>query len=112
MLSSSSLNCGAELLVWGVRERGVSNCPLLTHELWLHEMHGCCESPGYAMDARQSGCRAVVVAASVPGSTLPVIFFFGAPNASRHVAEVIVTPLDHMNTSAESLHYKLLLRCK
>lgn len=42
----------------------------------------------------------------------PSLLFFGAPNASRHVAEVIVTPLDHMNTSAESLHYKLLLRYK
>lgn len=40
------------------------------------------------------------------------LLFFGALNASRHVAEVIVTPPDHMNTSAESLHYKLLLRCK
>lgn len=42
----------------------------------------------------------------------PSWLFVGVPNASRHVAEVIVTPPDHMNTSAESLHYELLLRCK
>lgn len=42
----------------------------------------------------------------------PSLLFFGAPKASRHFAEVIVAPQDHMNTSAESLHYKLLLRCK
>jgi len=42
----------------------------------------------------------------------PVIFFFGASDSSHCVAEAIAAPLDHMNTSAEPLHYKLLLRCK
>lgn len=46
----------------------------------------------------------MVLAVSGPGSSLPL--FLEAPNISRHVAEVIVAPPDHMNTSAESLHYK------
>lgn len=52
----------------------------------------------------------MVVAVSVPGSSFPL--FLEAPNISRRVAEGIVTPPDHMNTSAESLRYKLLLKCK
>lgn len=46
----------------------------------------------------------MVLAVSGPGSSLPL--FLEAPDISRHVAEVIVAPPDHMNTSAESLHYK------
>lgn len=46
----------------------------------------------------------------LPSLAPPSRLFFGAPNASRHVAEVFVTSPDHVNASAESLHYKAAVK--